>query len=52
MPLIERKLTDKQQAFVDYYVTSGNAEEAARKAGLNSRGNTTIKNLLKYVTNK
>ncbi|MEK4082695.1 terminase small subunit [Psychrobacillus sp. FSL K6-1415] len=39
--MIERKLTDKQQAFVDYYVTSGNAEEAARKAGYNARGNTT-----------
>jgi phage terminase small subunit len=35
------KLTAKQQAFVDYYLTSGNAEEAARKAGYNARGNTT-----------
>lgn len=35
------KLTAKQQSFVDYYLTSGNAEEAARKAGYNARGNTT-----------
>lgn len=35
------KLTEKQQKFVDYYLASGNAEEAARKAGYNARGNTT-----------
>jgi phage terminase small subunit len=35
------KLTEKQQRFVDYYLTSGNAEEAARRAGYNARGNTT-----------
>jgi phage terminase small subunit len=35
------KLTEKQQRFVDYYLTSGNAEEAATKAGYNARGNTT-----------
>ena len=35
------KLTEKQQRFVDYYIASGNAEEAARKAGYNARGNTT-----------
>lgn len=34
-------LTPKQQAFVDYYLMSGNAEEAARKAGYSARGNTT-----------
>ncbi|MEK5065900.1 terminase small subunit [Cytobacillus sp. FSL R5-0596] len=34
-------MTPKQQAFVDYYLMSGNAEEAARKAGYNARGNTT-----------
>lgn len=33
MPLIERKLTEKQQKFVDYYLGSGNAEDAAKKAG-------------------
>lgn len=37
----ENKLTPKQQAFVDYYLTLGNAEEAAKKAGYNARGNTT-----------
>ncbi|WP_391119381.1 terminase small subunit [Psychrobacillus sp. L3] len=35
------KLTGKQQKFVDYYLTSGNAEDAAKKAGYNARGNTT-----------
>jgi phage terminase small subunit len=34
-------LTEKQQRFVDYYLASGNAEEAATKAGYNARGNTT-----------
>lgn len=27
------KLTEKQQRFVDYYIETGNASEAARKAG-------------------
>lgn len=27
------KLTEKQQKFVDFYLTSGNADESARKAG-------------------
>lgn len=31
--MIERKLTPKQQAFADYYIELGNAEEAALKAG-------------------
>jgi phage terminase small subunit len=35
------KLTEKQQRFVDYYLASGNAEDAAKKAGYNARGNTT-----------
>jgi phage terminase small subunit len=35
------KPTEKQQRFVDYYLTSGNAEDAAKKAGYNARGNTT-----------
>jgi phage terminase small subunit len=35
------KLTEKQQRFVDYYIASGNAEDAAKKAGYNARGNTT-----------
>lgn len=35
------KLTEKQKRFADYYISSGNAEEAAKKAGYNARGNTT-----------
>ena len=35
------KLTPKQQRFADYYISSGNAEEAAKKAGYSARGNTT-----------
>jgi phage terminase small subunit len=34
-------LTEKQKRFADYYIESGNAEEAARRAGYNARGNTT-----------
>ena len=42
MPLIEKKLTPKQQAFADYYIELGNAEQAAIKAGYSekyARGN-------------
>ena len=35
------KLTIKQQKFADYYISSGNAEESAKKAGYSARGNTT-----------
>ena len=35
------KLTEKQKRFADYYIASGNAEESAKKAGYNARGNTT-----------
>ena len=35
------ELTEKQKRFADYYIESGNAEEAAKKAGYNARGNTT-----------
>lgn len=35
------KLTEKQRRFADYYIETGNAEEAARRAGYNARGNTT-----------
>jgi phage terminase small subunit len=27
------KLTEKQKRFADYYIASGNAEDAAKKAG-------------------
>ncbi|QDQ01166.1 terminase small subunit [Lysinibacillus fusiformis] len=42
MPLIERKLNPKQQAFADYYIELGNVEQAAIKAGYSkayARGN-------------
>lgn len=35
------KLTEKQKRFADYYIETGNAEESARRAGYNARGNTT-----------
>lgn len=35
------ELTEKQKRFADYYIESGNAEEAATRAGYNARGNTT-----------
>lgn len=37
MPLIERKLTVKQQAFADYYIELGNATEAAIRAGYSKK---------------
>lgn len=53
------KLSIKQQKFCDYYIASGNAEESAKKAGYNARGNTTkllqntsIKEYLKEKTAK
>lgn len=41
MPLIERKLTLKQQAFADYYVELGNATEAYLRAYPNVKKETT-----------
>ncbi len=35
------KMTEKQKKFANYYIETGNAEEAAKKAGYNARGNTT-----------
>lgn len=35
------ELTEKQKRFADYFIESGNAEEAATRAGYNARGNTT-----------
>lgn len=37
MPLIEKSLNPKQQAFGDYYIELGNAEQAAIKAGYSER---------------
>nr|DAI28870.1 MAG TPA: terminase small subunit [Caudoviricetes sp.] len=31
------KLTEKQQRFVDFYIETGNASEAARKAGYSEK---------------
>ena len=35
--MIEKQLNPKQQAFVDYYIELGNAEQAAIKAGYSER---------------
>lgn len=37
MPLIERKINPKQQAFADYYIELGNATQAAIKAGYSKK---------------
>lgn len=37
MPLIDKQLNPKQQAFGDYYIELGNAEQAAIKAGYSER---------------
>lgn len=41
MPLIERKLTDKQLAFADYYIELGNATQAYLRAYPNVKKETT-----------
>jgi len=43
MPLIERKLTVKQQAFADFYIELGNATEAYLKAYPNVKKETTAR---------
>lgn len=43
MPLIERKLTIKQQAFADSYIEVGNATEAYLKAYPNVKKETTAR---------
>lgn len=43
MPLIERKLTVKQQAFADYYIELGNATEAYLKAYPNVKKEATAR---------
>ncbi|MED0670629.1 terminase small subunit [Aneurinibacillus aneurinilyticus] len=45
------KLTPKQQAFADYYIETGNATEAARKAGYkgNNLNRVASENLTKLV---
>lgn len=59
MPLIERKLTDKQLAFADYYIELGNAtqaylraypnvkkEDTARSAGSRMLTNVSVKSYI------
>lgn len=43
MPLIERKLTLKQQAFADNYIELGNATEAYKRAYLNVKRDETAR---------
>lgn len=52
MPLNERKLTPKQQAFADYYIELGNATEAYLKAYPNIKKETTARaNASRLLTN-
>jgi len=52
MPLIERKLTIKQQAFADFYIELGNATQAYLKAYPNVKKETTAKtNASRLLTN-
>lgn len=47
------KLTEKQKRFVDYYVETGNATEAARRAGYSEKYiNTNASKLLQNTTIK
>jgi phage terminase small subunit len=41
---MNKKLTEKQKRFVDYYIELGNATEAARKAGYSERSAKQIGN--------
>ena len=50
----ENKLTEKQKRFIDYYVETGNASEAARRAGyrgdnMNNIGSENLAKLGKYI---
>jgi phage terminase small subunit len=49
MPLIEKKLTPKQQEFADYYIELGNALDAAIKAGYSKYANAQSYKLLENV---
>ena len=41
------KLTEKQRRFVDYYVETGNATEAARRAGYKNPNKASAQNMVK-----
>lgn len=49
---MSRRLTPKQKAFCDYYIETGNATEAARKAGYKQphvQGQQNLEKLRKYI---
>lgn len=53
MPLIEKRLNPKQQAFADYYIEIGNATESAIRAGYSKKyANTNANKLLQNTTIK
>jgi phage terminase small subunit len=39
------KLTEKQKKFIDYYVETGNATEAARRAGYEANSEKAMRNI-------
>lgn len=39
---MEKRLTERQQRFVDFYIQTGNAAEAARRAGYAGASNTRL----------
>lgn len=39
------KLTEKQQRFIDYYIETGNATEAARRAGYEAKSEKAMQNI-------
>lgn len=50
---MSKKLSEKQKAFADYYIETGNATEAARKAGYSNKyTNTNANKLLQNTTVK
>lgn len=47
-----KKLSEKQKRFIDYYVETGNATEAARKAGYKQahvQGSQNLEKLSEYI---
>ena len=51
------KLTEKQKRFIDYYIETGNATEAARKAGYKGKnldviGSQNLVKLRKFIDEK
>lgn len=57
--MMKKKLTPKQQAFCDFYIETGNATEAARKAGYSEKTarfigqeNLTKPNIKSYIAER